>query len=225
MANYCINNAIQNGVSSSEKKIKTLENTVENFEKLLYKEKSYTTKFEEMTRADKSTACTIQFTKTHFISQVKIKRIKIPFLKSEIGNFNNGYLAVQTFKKNGSTKELLETIYSEEKGVVQEIDSGTDEMVFQFNNDEIGDYDLIRLSIVSDKTGDFDTDNSRNCLSFRCRPLALATGDYITSDSDDCGIINSSSWWDFFVWINVDYQILVIKDLENQIQELKAKLG
>jgi hypothetical protein len=68
MANYCINNAIQNGVSSSEKEIKTLENTVENFEKLLYKEKSFTTKFEEMTRADKATACTIQFTKTHFIS-------------------------------------------------------------------------------------------------------------------------------------------------------------
>jgi hypothetical protein len=51
-------------------------------------------------------------------------------LKSEIDKFNNGYLAVQTFKRNGSDKELLETIYSEEKGVVQEMDSETDEMVF-----------------------------------------------------------------------------------------------
>ena len=68
MANYCINNAIQNAVSSSEKEIKTLQNTVENFEKLLYKEKSFSTKFEEMVHVDKATACTIQFTKAHFIS-------------------------------------------------------------------------------------------------------------------------------------------------------------
>ena len=175
-------NTINNNINNVENDISALETRIDTVEDDIHGIHINET-FDTNTIGgglDNASVTAIQYSKAHFISDVQLNSITIPYTYQSSTASNTGYLYAQIYD-NEST--IIKSAYSV-NSLTNNLSGGT-EATFNFTEFFIPkDYRFIRFSFVANTTTVPDIENNVNALAFRCRPIKIDSN--VTFDDDDC---------------------------------------